>query len=316
MGAVPISPAQVLSIFFERLGLSGFAEYETQQAAVLEAIRLPRVILGVLVGAGLAMAGATMQGLYRNPLADPGLLGISSGASVAAAASIVLEISIFGIYTLPFFAFLGSLLAMGVIYFLSQRQGKTEMTTLLLAGIAISALCGAVTGFFTYISTDEQLRSITFWQMGSLGGATWPAVFAVTPFIALTLFLIPLFARVLNALLLGESNARYLGIRVERAKFILIILIALSVGAGVAVAGMIGFVGLVVPHLIRISMGPDHKLLLPASALLGATLLVLADLVARTSVSPSELPIGIVTAFIGSPFFLYLILKNRRGIGL
>lgn len=315
-GAVEIQPAQVISILLSLVGLEGFQDYSPQQAAVLEAIRLPRVLLGLLIGAGLSTAGAAMQGLYRNPLADPGLLGISSGASVLAAASIVLEIHWFGIYTLPIAAFCGSLLAMSVVYLLSQYQGRTQITTLLLAGIAISALCGAVTGFFTYFSNDDQLRSITFWQLGSLGDATWSALLSVAPFILLTVIGIPFFAKALNALLLGESNAKYLGIPVERVKVVLILLVALGVGAGVAVAGLIGFVGLVVPHLVRLSLGPDHRFLLPASALLGSLLLVLADLIARTIVSPLELPIGIVTASVGSPFFLFLLLRDRKMGGL
>lgn len=315
LGAVSISPAQLASIILSWLDMAPPVAFEPQQEAVFRAIRLPRVVLGALVGASLAMAGGTLQGLYRNPLADPGLLGISGGASVLAAASIVMEIRWFGIYSLPLFAFMGSLASITIIYGLSRRHGKMQMQTLLLAGIAINALCMALTGFFSSISTDDQLRSITFWQLGSLGGASWPSILAALPLLAVALCLIPAFAGALNAMMLGESNARYLGIHVEKVKIALIVLIALGVGSSVAVSGMIGFVGLVVPHMIRLLVGPDNRLLLPASALLGATLLVLADLFARTSVSPSELPIGVVTAFLGAPFLLYLILRPQQRNG-
>lgn len=315
-GAVPIGPAQVLSIFLAPLGLPPLAPYEEQQAAVLHAIRLPRVVLGALVGAGLAVAGAAMQGLFRNPLADPGLLGISSGAALAAAMSVVLGVHAFGLYSLPLAAFAGSLVSTAVIYLLSQRGGRVSVPTMLLAGIAVNALCGAGTGLMTFLATDEQLRTITFWQLGSLGGATWPAVLSAAPLLLLGTLLLPLLARPLDALMLGESGAAHLGIPVQRVKWVIVTLVALGVGAGVAVAGGIGFVGLVVPHLLRLVMGPGHRTLLPASALLGAALLVLADLLARTIVIPAEVPIGIVTALLGAPFFLYLLRRGQREVGL
>lgn len=313
-GAVAISPAQVVSIFLAPLGVSPLQGYEDQQAAVLWAIRLPRVVLGILVGAGLAIAGAAMQGLFRNPLADPGLLGISSGASLAAAMSVVLGFHAFGMYSLPAAAFVGSLLSTAIIYLLSQDRGRVNVTTMLLAGIAINALCGAGTGLMTYLATDEQLRTMTFWNLGSLGGATWPTVLSALPLIALGVLVLPLAARALNALMLGESGAAHLGIPVQAVKWLIVSLVALSVGAGVAVAGTIGFVGLVVPHLLRLVTGPNHRTLLPASALLGATLLVLADLISRTVAVPAEVPIGIVTALLGAPFFLYLLRQGRREI--
>lgn len=311
-GAVQISPAQVVSIFLTPLGIQ-LAPFDEQQAAVLYAIRLPRVVLGMLVGAGLAIAGTAMQGLFRNPLADPGLLGISSGASLAAAMSVVLGFHAFGHYSLPIAAFLGSLLSTALIYALSQERGRVNVNTMLLAGIAINALCGAGTGLMTFLASDEQLRTITFWNLGSLGGATWPAVLTALPLIALGVLLLPLSARALNAFMLGESGAAHLGINVQAVKWLVVALVALCVGAGVAVAGTIGFVGLVVPHLLRLLIGPNHQTLLPASALLGATLLVLADLVSRTIAIPAEVPIGIVTALLGAPFFLYLLRQGKGG---
>ena len=310
-GAVHISPAQVLSILLTPLGLPALHPFDEQQAAVLWAIRLPRVLLGVLIGAGLAVAGAAMQGLFRNPLADPGLLGISSGASLAAAASVVLGAGALGPATLPLAAFAGSLLSTALVYLLSQDRGRVNVTTMLLAGIAINALCGAGTGLMTFLATDEQLRSITFWSLGSLGGATWPTVLSALPLILLGVAGLPLAARALNALMLGEHGAAHLGITVQRVKWTVVTLVALSVGAGVAVAGTIGFVGLVVPHLLRLLTGQNNRTLMPASALLGGTLLVLADLAARTVAMPAEVPIGIVTALLGAPFFLYLLRRDR-----
>lgn len=316
IGAMPITPLQVLSILGGKLGLPSFAPFTEQQEAVLFAIRLPRVLLAVLVGAGLAVSGAALQGLFRNPLADPGLLGISSGASLLVAGTVVLDISPLGIYTPSVAAFIGSTGSTVAIYLLAQKDRRTNVATMLLAGIAINALCSAGTGIFTYLSSDDQLRMLVFWQLGSLGGATWTAVASSAPLILLCIFTMPLMANSLNALLLGEANARFMGISVEAIKTLLVVLIALGVGAGVAVAGMIGFVGLVVPHLVRMLAGPSHRILLPASALLGSTLLVLADLLSRTIVAPAELPIGLVTAFVGAPFFLYLLLQSRKPGGI
>ena len=321
IGAVKISPLQTMAILLSQIGIDLNIPFETQQAAVLTAIRLPRVILGVLVGAGLAVAGAAMQGLFRNPLADPGLIGVSSGAALAAVTMIVLGSSFgllsglqagLGLLALPFAAFVGGLATTLLIYRLSSVGGRVAVATMLLAGIAIAALSGACTGLLTFVASDAQLRSITFWSLGSLGGATWNADAAVAPFLLLAIMLIPRYARALNAMLLGESEAGHLGVNVERVKRIVIVLTALCVGASVAVTGIIGFVGLIVPHLLRGLIGPDHRFVLPGAVLLGSSLLLGADLIARTIVSPAELPIGIVTAILGAPFFLWLLLKGRR----
>lgn len=312
IGAVEITPAQVISIIMSWFGLEPLVEFTEIQLRVLQAIRLPRVVLGALVGGALAVSGAAMQGLFRNPLADPGLLGISSGASLAAAASIVLNFSLFGIYSMPVAAFGGAIISTALIYLIAQERGRVNVATMLLAGIAINAIAGAMTGLFVYMASDDALRSITFWQMGSLANAGWRSVLAAAPFLLGTMILMPILASSLNAMLLGENNARYLGIPVDAVKWVIIVLVALGVGAGVAVSGMIGFVGLVVPHLIRLWLGPNHRTLLPASGLLGAILLILADLLARTLLLPAELPIGIITAVLGGPFFLYLLLRDRR----
>ncbi|MCC6187214.1 MAG: iron ABC transporter permease [Chitinophagaceae bacterium] len=319
MGAVSISPLQIMAILVGKTSMNTSIQYSDVQESVLVAIRLPRVLLAVLIGSSLAISGAAMQGLFRNPLADPSLIGISSGASFAAVAAIVLGInsvgiitSVAGTYALSFVTFLGALITAVLVYRLSQSGGKTIITTMLLAGIAINSLAGAGTGLFTYAANDAQLRSITFWMLGSLGGATWSSVLGILPFTLLPVFVLPHFAKALNAFSLGEANAAHLGTNTERVKIIIVLLAALCVGASVAVAGIIGFVGLVVPHIIRLSIGPDNRYLLLLTPILGALLLVSADLAARTLFIPSELPIGIITSLIGAPFFLYMVVKELK----
>jgi iron complex transport system permease protein len=283
-------------------------------------IRLPRVILGVLIGAGLAVSGAVMQGLFRNPLADPGLVGVSAGAGLGAIVVIVLGATVlgpvsamFGIYTLPLAAFFGGLATTLLLYRISTRRGQTSIATMLLAGIALGAMTGALSGILVYMADDRQLRDLTFWGLGSLAGATWTKILAAGPIIAVVLVFAPFLAGGLNALALGEAAASHLGVPVQRLKYVAIVAVSAAVGAAVAVSGGIGFVGIVVPHLLRLLIGPDNRYLLPASALLGACMLLLADAVSRTIVAPAELPIGIVTATVGAPFFLWILLR-RRGI--
>lgn len=319
IGAVCINPEQVVAILLKQIGIETGILVETRQESVLMVIRLPRVVAGLLIGAALAVSGAAIQGLFRNPLADPGLIGISSGSALAAAGMIVLGsgvlrgvVAVLGNLTLPLAAFGGGFLTTLLIYRLATLGGRTSVPTMLLAGIAINALSGAAIGLLTFIATDDQLRDLTFWSLGSLGRANWDMLAVILPLLLIALLALPLLARALNAFLLGEAEAGHLGVDVERVKTLVVLLVALSVGAGVAVAGIIGFVGLVVPHLIRLIWGPDHRLLLPASALLGASLLVGADLLARTIAVPAEVPLGIVTALVGGPFFLWLLLTDRR----
>ena len=318
-GAIAIPPSQVIAILGHQLQLPLPWDFEPHHHAIIISIRLPRVLLGVLIGGGLAISGAAMQGLFRNPLADPGLIGVSSGAAVAAVAVIVLgstaldfAIHALGPFALSIAAFGGGAATTFLVYSLSLVHGRVAVSTMLLAGIAINAVAGAITGIFTFIADDAQLRSLTFWSLGSLGGATWPVVGATAPLICFSSLAALRYARPLNALLLGEDEAGHLGYRIEHLKRSLVLLVAAAVGAAVAVAGIIGFVGLVVPHLLRLTLGPDHRLLLPGSALLGASLLLGADLIARVVVAPAELPIGIVTAIIGGPFFMYLLQRGRR----
>ena len=317
LGPVSLPLLDTLRAALRMMGLPVSAPGLEQAELILGQIRLPRTLLGLAVGAVLALSGVAMQGLFRNPLADPGLVGVSSGAALGAAVAIVAGASLGGVpaafepYLLSFCAFAGGLGVTALVYRLGRHDGQTSVATMLLAGIALTALAGAAIGLFTYMADDSTLRSLTFWNMGSLNGASyarlWPLLIVA---LAVSLWL-PRRARALNALLLGESEARHLGFEVERLKRELVFCTALGVGAAVAAAGMIGFVGLVVPHLVRLLSGPDHRTLLPASILAGASLLLLADLVARLALAPAELPIGIVTAFIGAPFFLYLLLRGR-----
>lgn len=281
-------------------------------------IRLPRMLLGMLIGAALAVSGVVMQGLFRNPLADPGLVGVSAGASLGAVSVIVLGgtallplVSAMGIYALQLFAFAGGLATTLVLYRVATRSGHTEVATMLLAGIAIAALAGALMGVLIYLSSDSQLRDFTFWSLGSLAGSNWTKVFASGPIIAIALAGCLWLSRGLNALTLGEATANHLGVPVQRLKHIAIVGVVAATGASVAVSGGIGFVGIVVPHLLRLVIGPDHKYLLPASALLGASFLLVADALSRTIVAPAELPIGIITAAVGGPFFLWILLRKR-----
>lgn len=300
-----------------------FGTSDTEQIMeqlVLLDIRLPRTLLGAFVGAALAVSGAMMQGLFRNPLADPGIIGVSSGAALAAVATIALGNSLaaplvqsFGTYALPFAAFFGGFVTTGLLVLIAGRHGQLMVGTLLLAGIAIGALSGALTGLIAYASDDRELRDLTLWSLGSLSGASWPKVFAILPFMAAIAVVLPRVIRALNGFLLGEAEAFHLGIDIERTKWLIIFTTALSVGAAVAVAGIVGFVGIVVPHFVRLIAGPDHRFVLPCSALLGASLLLLADVIARMAVRPAELPLGIVMAAIGAPVFLHLVL--RRGVG-
>lgn len=314
-GAVEVSPLQVTAILARHAGIEMAVHYTEQQDAVVWSIRVPRLLLAAMIGAGLALSGAVLQGIFRNPLADPGLIGVSSGAALGAVAAIVLGLHFAGVYTLPCAAFAGGVLATLLVYRIARYRGHVEVVTLVLTGIAVNAIAGAGIGLGAFLANDQQLRSITFWSLGSMGGATWPAVLAIMPFIGSGMAALPWYGRTLNLLALGEREARHLGVDTERVRLALILLTALVTGAGVAVAGTIGFVGLVTPHLLRLMLGPDHRVLLPASALGGAVLLLLADLIARTVVVPRELPLGVVTALAGGPFFLWLVIQTRRTHG-
>lgn len=311
-GPAMIAPSKLLAVL-----LAPGDTAHAQEVLILSAIRLPRLILGFCIGAILAVSGAAMQGLFRNPLADPSLIGVTSGASAGASCVIVfggtwLQSAYFG--GLPLVALgatIGGLIAVVLVYRIATSANGTAVATMLLAGIAISAVAAALNNLFSYFGDNEMLRRISLWQMGSLDGADWYRVALAATVAAVLLIILPRQSTALNALLLGESEARHLGIDVEGVKRRLIVLTALGVGSSIAVAGVIAFVGLVVPHIVRLLIGPDHRFLIPASALGGGILLVLADALARVIVAPAELPTGILTALIGAPVFFSLLIHMR-----
>ncbi|EJB8586169.1 iron ABC transporter permease [Vibrio parahaemolyticus] len=288
---------------------------------VINEIRLPRTILCMFIGAILAICGVVMQGLFRNPLAEPGIIGVSAGAALGGAFAIVVfaEFSqnhpqLMNLAALPLFAFLGGALTTVLVYWLGTNKFGTSVTIMLLAGVAISALSGAAIGFLNFSADDQMLRDLTLWSMGSLAGANWAGIGLASVTLTVLLFWFNKKAMPLNALLLGESEARHLGVPVQKLKRQLILLSAVGVGVTVSICGAIGFIGLVIPHLGRMLAGPDHRTLLPISALLGALLLTCADMIARVLLAPAELPVGIVTALIGAPFFIYLLFQQRGKI--
>ncbi|MDN5205342.1 iron ABC transporter permease [Fulvivirgaceae bacterium BMA10] len=322
IGAVPINFKDVVQMILGQIGLQSDAISSVQQT-VLTNIRLPRLVQTVLVGGALGISGAALQGLFRNPLVEPSLIGVSGGAAVFVVIYIVFTnafpsfiTNISSAYTVPFFAFAGGLCATLLVFKLSSTGGRTNIAVLILTGVAINALTAAVIGLAIYYADDNQLRTFTFWTLGDLGGATWEklkfaSVMLITPSLALVYF-----NKKLNALALGEAEAFHLGVNVEQTKYSIILLSALAVGTAVSISGMIGFVGLIIPHMIRLLFGPNHDWLLPGSILGGAVLLLVSDIIARTIVVPSELPIGIVTALLGAPFFIWLLLsaKHKRMI--
>ncbi|MDT0306230.1 iron ABC transporter permease [Streptomyces sp. DSM 44917] len=313
-GAYRLPAGDVLGSLLHRLGLGG-RPLDRVGESVLWDVRLPRIALAALVGASLGCAGALMQGVFGNPLAEPGVIGISAGAAAGAVGAIALGASFLGSWTVTAFAFCAGLGTALLVYALSRSGGRTEVVTLILTGIAVNAFAGALIGLFVFVADNAQITQITFWQLGSLSQATWARVLAVLPCAAAGLLLAPLWARRLDLLALGERPARHLGVDVERLRLVLIVLVALLTAAAVAVAGVITFVGLLVPHVLRMAAGPGHRFLVPGSALAGALVLVAADLAARTLAQPAELPLGVLTALLGSPFFFWLLRRTRARQG-
>jgi iron complex transport system permease protein len=314
LGAVQIPLRDILAIILSNLGIAEIGAIKPSDEVIMMQSRLPRVLAASFIGLILAMSGSVMQGIFRNPLASPYLLGIASGASVGAAIVIVFKLrEIFGPLALPISAFLGGAMAVSVIYVLSRsRDRKASSSTLILAGIAIGALFSAMTSFLIFVS-NEQMAEILFWIMGSTSRASWSSLLWLIPIALIGAAILTYFARDLNALSLGDEGAQHLGIRPERTKIIYLGITTLMTGAAVAIAGTIGFIGLITPHAMRLILGPDHRYLLPASAIAGAIFLVVVDLAARTWMEPLEIPVGILSAFIGAPFFLYLLLTRRGG---
>ncbi|MDI6902228.1 MAG: iron chelate uptake ABC transporter family permease subunit [Methanocellales archaeon] len=316
LGPAHISPLVVLKMLASRLPLVDrlvTPSWSVAEDTIIFQIRLPRIILGVFVGAALGVAGATMQGLFKNPMADPYIIGISSGAALGATFAIAFGLNLLGIHTIPLMAFIFAVGAIFLVYNIASVGGKLPVGTLLLAGIAVSLFLSAITSFMMYIS-GEKLHGIVFWLMGGLWARSWDHVWMAVPWICLGSAIIYIFARDLNVMLLGEEPAQHLGIEVEILKKIMMVSASLIAAAAVAVSGIIGFVGLIIPHIMRILVGPDHRILLPGSALVGGIFLVWADTLARTIIAPTELPVGIITALFGGPFFIYLLRKRKRSM--
>ncbi|MEM6275033.1 MAG: iron ABC transporter permease [Myxococcota bacterium] len=316
-GAMAIDTAAVLSSLVKSIGLD-VGSATTLEYEVITAIRGPRVALGFLVGASLSLAGAAMQGMFRNPLADPGLIGVSAGAGAGAAAMIILfdvaALALLGPLAwlgVSIAAFAGGLGATALVYAIGTVGGQSRIAIMLLAGIALSSVVGAFTGFLVFLADDAQLRTLTFWTLGSVGDASWSMVAVAAIGLGLSVSLLYPCRYALNVWLLGERQVHQLGFSVRRTRRLLIAGAALAVSLAVAVAGVVSFVGLVIPHIARLLVGSDHERLFPATLLLGGGLLVLADLVARTIAAPAEMPLSVITALIGGPFFLFLIVRNR-----
>lgn len=317
-GAVSIPVADVTLILLKKLGLASAAEVNPTHEIVLTSIRFPRILMTLLIGAALGISGASLQGLFRNPLVEPSLIGVSGGSAASVVMVIVFGSALTGLAPwlyqslLPIAAFAGGLIATFTVLKLSNESGKTNIAALILIGVAANALTGAIIGLAIFYADENQLRTFTFWTLGDLGGASWDKLLIGGPLLLASCIVLLFYSKSLNVLALGEAEAFHMGVDVEKIKYGIIFFSALGVGVSVSFAGMIGFIGLVVPHVIRVLFQPDHKLVLPASILGGALLLLLADLIARTVVSPAELPIGVITGLIGAPFFIALILNAKR----
>ncbi|MFI9488508.1 FecCD family ABC transporter permease [Promicromonospora sp. NPDC052451] len=315
-GQLHVPPAEVVGSVLHHAGLDlGPLPTHPNGDAALWTIRFPRVAMAALVGAALATAGAVMQGVFGNPLAEPGVVGVSSGAAVAASVTIVLGLTALGPWTTAVAAFTGGLAATFLVYGLARSAGRTEIVTLVLTGVAVNAVCGAGLALTTFLGDTQAREQIVFWQLGSFNGTRWAHVGVVAPLVLLGITGALALSRRLDLLALGERSARHLGVDVERLRVLSIVVVAVLTAAGVAFCGIIAFVGLVVPHLIRMAVGPGHRVLVPLSALGGAVLLLSADLVARTAVGYADLPIGMLTALVGGPFFFWLIRRTRRSAG-
>jgi len=318
IGQITIPVTDILQIILSKFGLASYTQ-DTVYETVLMDIRLPRLVMTVLIGAALAVSGAALQGLFRNPLVESGLIGVSGGAAVAVVILIVFG-SVLALNSdsiqmnilMPAAAFAGGLVATFIVMRIGEQVGKTNIAVLILAGVAVNALAGALMGLAIFYADENQLRMFTFWTLGDLGGATWGKLLIAAPILVLSTTWLLTFQYALNAIALGEAEAFHMGVDVEKIKRSIVFFSALAVAVSVSLAGIIGFVGLIIPHLVRVTFQPDNRLVLPASFVGGPLLLILADLVARTVVAPSELPIGVVTALVGAPFFIFLLMRAKR----
>lgn len=318
-GALTIAPDNVVKILLAWIGIDTGVDMQSFEAVALISVRVPRILLGLMCGATLGIAGASLQALFRNPLADPTLVGVADGAACGAVAWIVFGgfglAASFGAWGMIGVAFIGGMIATGAVMMISRGEGRIDIATLLLAGLATKALAGAILGYLIFLANDVQMRTLTFWLLGSLGGATWSAIIPASIIMSAAVAMLVPLSRPFDALALGEAEAGHLGVPVERVKLFAVVAVALGVGAGTALTGVIGFVGLVAPHIVRLIGGADHRFVLPASALLGALLIVGADTISRTLVAPAELPIGVVTSALGAPFFFWLLRSRTHHMG-
>jgi iron complex transport system permease protein len=316
LGQFPVTPVEVIGSLLRAAGIpNGWAPGDPIAESTLWIIRFPRIVMAVLVGAALATAGAVMQAIFGNPLAEPGVVGVSSGAALGAAAAIVLGVAALGDFAIAAFAFVGGLLATLLVYLVSRANGRTEVVTLLLTGIAVNAFAGAGLAFLLFVADTASREQIVFWQLGDLNGSLWHEVAVVAVACVVGVVVAILLSRRFDLLALGERNARHLGLDVERLRILSIVLVALLTGVAVAFVGIIAFVGLVVPHVMRMLLGPRHRGLIVASAFGGAVLILAADLLARTIVPGAGLPIGMLTSLVGGPFFFFLLWRQRRRSG-
>lgn len=318
LGTIKVPVLGGLQSIWQGLGIpvTVTAPLEPEQEAALWYIRMPRILVGLMVGASLALAGAVMQGIFSNPLADPGIMGVSAGASLGAVIAISLGLTSLGMFYMPMFAFIGAFAAVSITILLTMRGGRVETATLLLAGVAISMLLGAFTSGILTLMNEYRLREFLFWMVGGLDFRRWEHVFlAIGPFLIGTTILIT-FGRQLNVLVLGDTEAKALGVPVMLYRLIFLFLASFITATAVCVSGAIGFVGLIIPHIVRILVGPDHRILLPVSALAGALFLVFCDTLGRVLASPSEIRVGIMTALLGAPYFLYLLRRVRQKGGI
>ncbi|WP_435415476.1 FecCD family ABC transporter permease [Ruicaihuangia caeni] len=316
VGQLPVSPSEVIGSLLRAMGIAnGWAPDDPIVESTLWVVRFPRIVMGLMVGAALAVAGAVMQAIFGNPLAEPGVVGVSSGAALGAAIAIAFSITALGNWSVAVLAFAGSLLATFIVYFVSRSGGRTEVVTLLLTGIAINAFAGAGLAFVLFMGSSSSREQIVFWQLGSLNGARWSEALLVAVVCVLGAAVAAALGRRYDLLALGERNARHLGVNVEGLRMASILLVALLTGIGVAFVGIISFVGLVVPHIIRMAIGPAHRPLIIASAFGGGALLVVADLLTRVLIAGADLPIGMLTSLVGGPFFFFLLFRQRRRSG-
>jgi iron complex transport system permease protein len=313
VGSVSIEVATIFDIILSKLplGFSFLQQNESSAEVIILSLRLPRVIQGAFIGAALATSGVVIQSLFKNPMADPFVVGISSGAALGASFAILFEFD--GLIALPILAFFGATASAFLVYSLAKSGTVVVVETLLLSGIAVAYFLSSITSFLLY-SAGEALHQIIFWLMGGLWASSWTKIAILSPLFLTSFGVLLFFSRDLNALLLGEEPAHHLGIEVEMLKKIILLFASLLAGVAVAFSGTIGFVGLIIPHISRLLFGPDHRVLLPSSALIGAIFLISSDTVARTIIAPAEIPVGIITAFFGAPFFVYLLRSKRRAL--